>query len=137
MANRHSNLDSNPYAPSQDFDGGTNDRGSVAWMLFSFEGRLSRSQYWLCWLGAMGVLLPSYLAAALISEDLFMMIVLLSLIPAAWIGIAIEVKRWHDLGMSGLWFFLGFVPYIGGLIKLVMLGFLPSDGPNQYDRAYL
>ncbi len=47
---------------------------------------------------------------------------------------AVEVKRWHDLNKSGAWYFIGFVPFIDGLWKLVECGFLPgTEGESDYD----
>lgn len=50
-----------------------------------------------------------------------------------WTGIAIRVKRWHDHGKSGAWVLIGMIPYVGGLISLVVLGCLRGNvGPNLY-----
>jgi len=124
----------NPYDSSSFAESRTDGPISLTWLLFSFDGRITRTQLWSVWFCLLALMIPLYTIAILLSEDLFNLVVLLSLIPTAWIGLALEVKRWHDLGKSGFWFFIGLVPYIGGLIKLVMLGFFPSDGPNEYDQ---
>lgn len=129
--------DDNPFAAS-DIDArgafGTTPYGTmeVADVLFSFEGRIPRSTYWMAHLSMVGVLTGIYILAAVISEDLFALTFFLTLIPAVWAGLAIEVKRWHDLGYSGWMVLLGLIPYLGGLIKFVMCGFLPSDEDNLY-----
>ncbi|MCB9676404.1 MAG: DUF805 domain-containing protein [Alphaproteobacteria bacterium] len=124
----------NPYAPTNEdlWDHGEGAEMSITDVLFTFDGRIPRSTYWLAHLGTVFTLGLTYFAAMAISEDLFTFTVFLSLIPAIWIGLAIEIKRWHDLGMSGWWTLIGFIPYLGGFIKLIALGFMPSDGPNQY-----
>ena len=62
-----------------------------------------------------------------------MVVLLLAMIPMAWIGLAIQVKRWHDRNKSGWWCLIALVPYIGGLWQLVECGFLPgTQGRNDY-----
>jgi len=47
----------------------------------------------------------------------------------AWVCIALQVKRWHDLGKSGWLTLLNLVPGVGSLISLVVLGFFKAT-PN-------
>ena len=55
------------------------------------------------------------------------------MIPLVWVSLAIQVKRWHDTGNSGLWIFIVFIPIFGFLYSLVWLGFVKgSTGPNKY-----
>ena len=53
--------------------------------------------------------------------------VALSFIPI----VALRVRRLHDIGKSGWWIFLGFVPYIGEII-LFIFSVMGSDGENEY-----
>jgi uncharacterized membrane protein YhaH (DUF805 family) len=64
------------------------------------------------------------------------------LLVLCWSALAIQIKRWHDLGMSGFWVLIGIVPgaaqlflphlaaaivsIIFGLGQLIFLGFLPG-----------
>jgi uncharacterized membrane protein YhaH (DUF805 family) len=91
-------------------------------LLFSFNGRVNRAQYWLGGIGAgfsvlvVAVLLivlglPSEASslskeqqAAHILGSLAMMIPLL--LVASWISYALAWKRFHDRGKSGVWIFL-------------------------------
>ena len=118
---------------------------------FDFKGRSGRSEYWwftLLWVialfvtygvlissGAMepGVTEPS--AGATVVALLFGLFALASIIPM----IAVEVRRWHDLDKSGWFWFVRFVPLVGGIIVLVfmcMKGTSGSDrfGPDPLDR---
>lgn len=63
----------------------------------SLQGRTSRHDYWLYWV------LPS---AVII-----------------WPGIAVSVRRWHDIDVSGWWALIGLVPYVRWIILLVFNGF--------------
>jgi uncharacterized membrane protein YhaH (DUF805 family) len=42
------------------------------------------------------------------------------------------VRRLHDGDRSGFFIFLGLVPFIGGLIVLVLMILPGTPGPNQY-----
>ena len=49
------------------------------------------------------------------------------------INVSVSVKRYHDRGKSGWWFFLVFIPLIGGIWQLIELGFCSGDdGDNDY-----
>lgn len=48
---------------------------------------------------------------------LYLVYVLLSLIPY----LAVTVRRLHDIGKSGWWYFIGIIPIIGAIWLLVLL----------------
>ena len=47
-------------------------------------------------------------------------------------GLAVFVRRLHDIGKSGWWFFLGLIPCAGPLILLYFTVKDSQDGENQY-----
>jgi uncharacterized membrane protein YhaH (DUF805 family) len=47
-------------------------------------------------------------------------------------SLAVQVRRFHDMNMSGWWVLLNFIPYIGGLIVCVMFCFDGTPGPNRF-----
>ena len=47
-------------------------------------------------------------------------------------SLAVFVRRLHDIGKSGWWFFLGLVPCVGPLILLYFMVKDSADGENQY-----
>lgn len=51
-----------------------------------------------------------------------------TIVPA----IAVQVRRFHDQDKSGWFVLLNFIPFIGGLIVLVMMCMEGTPGPNQY-----
>ncbi len=56
------------------------------------------------------------------------------LIIGIWCWFVLSVKRLHDQNASAWWVLLFFIPFIGFLIWLVVLGFMSGDeGPNRYD----
>lgn len=137
--------DQNPYAASQAY--GTNpapaDPGLLK-ILFSFEGRSTRTHYWLVTLGWLVVIFvafgffavlgtqtggdPDGVRGILITAFFFPI-----LIAFFWSNIAITVKRFHDRDKSGWWYCISLVPYIGSFWILIECGFLEGTaGPNTY-----
>ena len=47
-------------------------------------------------------------------------------------GLAVFVRRLHDIGKSGWYYFLGLIPLIGTIILLVWLCRDSESGENQY-----
>ncbi len=101
--------------------------------LFSFEGRVGRGVIW----GLAGANLLIFMVVGSIASNAdnafltFLAVVVFLVISV--IGIATNVKRWHDRDKSGAWYFIAFVPIVGAIWTLVELGFLPgTDGANQY-----
>lgn len=47
-------------------------------------------------------------------------------------SIAVAVRRLHDIGKSGAWFFISLIPYIGTIWLLVLLCLEGEEGENQY-----
>ena len=103
--------------------------------LFSFSGRASRGEWWAISL-AIGV--PIWLGREGTPEDYepgALAIVLLAavLIVAAWLLIAVSIRRLHDRGMKWTYFLLSLIPGIGHGWLAVECGFLPGiAGPNEF-----
>jgi uncharacterized membrane protein YhaH (DUF805 family) len=116
--------------------------------LFSFQGRITRQDYWLYHLGivlsaGLLALLVGLIASAAGAGDPTepaMIVGGIALLICLWPLWAVSVKRCHDREKSGWWVFGwsvgGAIPYIGFLISLwslVELGFLDgTQGPNEY-----
>jgi uncharacterized membrane protein YhaH (DUF805 family) len=113
-------------------------------LLFSFDGRIRRSTYWLYAIGsglAYGVVAGIILACAgmlshgqggpimMIGTLLYFVI----LVVAVWTGLALQIKRWHDRDKSWVWIFIAFIPLVGAIWSLIECGFLDgTPGPNKY-----
>lgn len=50
-------------------------------------------------------------------------------------GLAITVRRLHDLGFTGWLILIMFIPYVGGIALLVMMLIPTSFGPNKHGPA--
>lgn len=102
----------------------------------TFSGRSRRSEYWYFFLFyllivlALG-LLDAMLGTAGAAGELGLLsgvFVLAMLLPS----LAVGARRLHDIGRSGWWLLISFVPLIGAVILLV---FALRDG-DRGDNAY-
>ena len=90
-----------------------------------FQGRANRSEFWLFALVNVAIsivyqilvsVLAGSTAATLIVSIIFGVIALAILVP----GLALSVRRMHDIGKGGGWIFINLVPFIGGIWFLVL-----------------
>lgn len=92
----------------------------------NFKGRASKSEYWWGFLFNLifGVILGQISDVA----PLFIGLCGIALI-IPWI--ALTVRRLHDVGKSGAWYFMGFIPLAGAIILLIQC-LKDSEGDNQW-----
>ncbi|WP_200908207.1 DUF805 domain-containing protein [Pseudoalteromonas sp. R3] len=101
-----------------------------------FKGRARRKEYWLfmlCNLIVMIVLGLVDMMLGMYSEEAGVGLVsglyaLAVIIPS----IAVGVRRLHDIGRSGWWMLLTFVPLVGPLVLLVFNVMDSKPGENEY-----
>lgn len=105
----------------------------------NFSGRARRAEYWYSALMNFILIIPFYgLAIAGVAMDssslsflgigAYILIALGVLIP----GLAVAVRRLHDINKSGWYYFIGLIPFIGAIILLVWF-FTDGDRfPNNY-----
>lgn len=104
-------------------------------LLFSFHGRVTRSQYWLGtlavnvlnWMIVLGSSMatsvtmgehaknPTAMLSALASQNAILLPVSLAV---CWSGLALQVKRFHDRGQSGWWTLLPLAPCLLMIINI-------------------
>jgi uncharacterized membrane protein YhaH (DUF805 family) len=123
-------------------------------LLFGFNGRTRRLHYWLASIGAgfgLSVLcLVLFMAigavatamsggdahAAMSSPAMVTLLLVISLfyvVLVFWIGLAVQIKRWHDRDKSGVWVLIVFIPLVGSLWSLIECGILDgTEGPNRF-----
>ena len=110
--------------------------------MFSANGRMTRSQWWLSSLANMGVTLfligcavvsmlarpedPTIAAAGLIG-------IVIVCCVSGWVTTVSSIKRYHDRGKAWSWIFLPIVPFVGAIWQFIELGFLPGE---PYDNAF-
>jgi hypothetical protein len=76
-----------------------------------FGGRATRSEYW--WWALFTFV--GYVCAAVIDDRLYAAFAIATLLPS----IAVTARRLHDVGRSGWWQLLYFLPLVGAIVLLV------------------
>ena len=103
---------------------------------FTYTGRASRSAYW--WFVALdaaawiGVVILALLFNAIHAGFLSVLLYVVVAIAAFLIGISLTIRRLHDQDKSGWWYFIAFVPFIGGIWLLVLMLLEGTPGPNRF-----
>ena len=94
-----------------------------------FHGRSRRSEYWWFFLFniLVNIVLNLLVGIAAIFAILSLIVSLGLLIPA----IAVGVRRLHDIGKSGWWLLLAFIPIIGAIILIYF--FIQPSEPRTND----
>lgn len=116
----------------------------------NFSGRSRRSEYWWPVLGCGIVNVVLYIVflggmtAALLSESgdpsagaggaLIVSFILIAIFNLAIIvpSLSVMIRRLHDIGKSGAWFFIAFVPLVGSIVLLVFMCMDSQPGSNDW-----
>jgi uncharacterized membrane protein YhaH (DUF805 family) len=99
----------------------------------NFAGRAIRSEFWYWFLFAVLVsIAASVIDAVLFSELELSPISTLAGLAMFLPGLAISIRRLHDLDRSGWWFLLIFVPLVGAIILLIWNCTRGTVGPNRF-----
>lgn len=97
-----------------------------------FEGRASRKEYWMFVLFQFLVSIGIFIIEDIIDLDGFLTIIyaFATLVP----GLGLVIRRLHDVGKSGWWYFVCFIPFIGSIWILILLCTQSQYGENQYGQ---
>ena len=101
-----------------------------------FAGRARRKEYWYFFLfnTIIGIVL-AFIDSATGSYNQNAGMGLLGSIYALAVlipGIAVSVRRLHDIGKSGWWLFIILIPLIGAIVLLVFMVLDSEPGQNDY-----
>ena len=97
----------------------------------TFSGRATRSEYWYFFLFYYFFTFCLGFIVGFSESDHSLAVIGLLCLPILLPSLAVSVRRLHDTGRSGWWFFITFVPYIGGIALLIFLC-QKSDEDNKY-----
>lgn len=99
-----------------------------------FQGRSSRSEYWwwvlfvailsFC-IGIIEGILGFSMTAVQTTSGILSLVLLLP-------GLGLSVRRLHDIGKSGWWVLLGFIPVVGAIILIIWFAQNSQMQDNQY-----
>ena len=130
----------------------------IVQLLFGFNGRIRRTNYWLGAIGAsIGLMVIFFIIMFMVGgvgmlaagaagggENagraagagigiLGMLLLLVYFAVAIWISLALQIKRWHDRDKSAIWVLISFIPLVGPFWVLIECGFMDGTmGPNRF-----
>ncbi|WP_343662098.1 DUF805 domain-containing protein [Chryseobacterium mucoviscidosis] len=102
-----------------------------------FKGRARRTEYWMYLLfnlifALIAAVLDNILGLKFSPEIpygyLYLLYALVTFLP----GLAVSVRRLHDVDKSGWFLFISLIPIIGGIWLLVLYATEGTQGRNQY-----
>ena len=107
-----------------------------------FSGRASREEYWMFALfNFIFLIVPCFLMGLFIETDFeeaaYILAILLGLYLLFIIipSLALTVRRLHDTGRSGWFYFICIVPYVGGIILFIFTVLESEQSTNEYGEV--
>ena len=95
----------------------------------NFNGRASRQEYWMFFLfNIIFAFVAGFVDAFLGLGFLYLLYVLAVFIP----GLAVGVRRLHDVNKSGWWFLISLIPIIGVIWVIILFCTDSKQGENNY-----
>lgn len=95
----------------------------------TFDGRAPRSEFWWWVLFVIIANVVAVMIDSMIGIPAFQVIVGLGLLLP---GIAVGVRRLHDLDKSGWWYLLVFIPIVGPLVLIFFFVQAGTMGSNRF-----
>ncbi len=98
-----------------------------------FNGRARRAEYWSFALMNFIIYCVIQILAHIsgnLGRGVFSLLALIFCLGVLIPGIAVGVRRLHDIGASGLWILIGFIP----VVNLVLIYFFAKDGESGSNR---
>ena len=108
---------------------------------FDYQGRSPRREYWLFWgqfilgmvlIGALTGLISDLTGSAGKEPGLEMIPFWIFVAASLVVGLSTTIRRFHDQDKSGLYIFVYFIPFVGGIIFLVLMLMPGTDDLNSW-----
>ncbi|WP_348262945.1 DUF805 domain-containing protein [Telmatobacter sp. DSM 110680] len=110
----------------------------LAWQRAAdFSGRSRRKEYWyfqlfnaivMIFIGLFAIAFSDQGKPAMIPFGVMFAYGLILVVPS----LSVTIRRLHDIGKSGWWYFIAFIPLIGGIILFVFTLFDSEPYANQW-----
>ena len=139
-----------PYQPQQQYNPscGTMDFGDAVRVCMkekyaSFEGRATRAEYWYFYLFFILVLIGGVIVGAILGAVLSigdgetaagLAVIVYAIITLGFVcpSISVLVRRLHDIGRSGWWFWIALIPCFGGIVIFIFTLLGSQEHNNKY-----
>ena len=106
---------------------------------FDFSGRSRRREFWLPYLiNIVIVMVLDFLAIVTTARNprgsVSIFFIILAIYALAYLipTLALTVRRLHDMGKSGWWYFISLIPFVGTILLII---YLCTDSVS-YDNEY-
>ena len=96
----------------------------------NFNGRARRSEYW--YFALANIIVYVILMVLGSASSGFAIITLLYGLGVIVPGLAVGVRRLHDIGKSGAWILIALIPIVGSILLLVWTATDSHRGTNQW-----
>lgn len=94
-----------------------------------FEGRARRQEYWTFFLVNLVIAIVLGIIGGIIGTGILSNLYALAILLPS---IAVGVRRLHDRDMSGWFMLLALIPFVGGIILLVLFALEGTPGSNRF-----
>lgn len=101
----------------------------------TFNGRLSRTQYWQFQISLIIVVIVATFIGTVISDSLGEVVMVLVLFAHLIPSFGTAVRRLHDRNMSGWWVLIQFVPTVGSIVLVILLLMGGDKWANRYGNV--
>ena len=104
---------------------------------FDFSGRSRRKEFWLPFLVNIIIVTVCSVVGSIsaVSAIIFMIILAIYVIAYLIPTIALIVRRFHDIGKSGWWYFIRLIPFVGPILLIIYLCTDSVLNDNQYGKS--
>lgn len=104
----------------------------------SFGGRSSRGEFWgYTIVNAVILAVMTYFyfnTDSTLSQNISATVLILYILITACPSIAVVIRRWHDLGRTGKWILLNFIPGVGTIVSFCFFLTKGEEITNEYGR---
>lgn len=101
-----------------------------------FSGRARRKEYWIFSLINYIIIFFLYILQIVMIEStlwlIFPIIFFLYAVAVFLPGLAVNIRRLHDIGKSGWWYLIYLIPIIGAIWLIVLMCLDSEPGENQW-----
>ena len=126
------------FHPSVNTDKPESEYNFIDWALkafkhyVTFEGRARRKEYWFFMLfNMLGFVCAMILDVIFETEMLFYLLYMLMIFLPV---LSVSVRRLHDIGKSGWWYWISAIPIIGLILLLIWFAQEGDQHANQYGQ---
>ncbi|MDO4175847.1 MAG: DUF805 domain-containing protein [Bacillota bacterium] len=98
-----------------------------------FNGRARRSEYW--WFALFNFIVTailSFIWGIIFGTDSTNILTTIYSLAVFLPGLAVSVRRMHDIGKSGAWILIGFIPIVGTILMIIWCAQDSQPGSNMY-----